>query len=66
MKTLNIHFTDKEYLRLSKARKEHVKKKRMISWHRFLLEKCAPRKLNKRRENNENQPIDKINNRENF
>lgn len=64
MKTLNIHFTDKEYQRLVKAKKE---KGDSLSWHRFLIEKCSPRGLNKKGgKTNENQPIDKVNNRENF
>ena len=38
MKTLNIHFTDEEFKKLTKAKSETMMP---YSWHSFILMKCA-------------------------
>ena len=38
MKTLNIHFTDEEFKRLTKAKSETMMP---YSWHHFIMVKCA-------------------------
>jgi hypothetical protein len=41
MITLNITFTDKEIARLRKAKAAHNATTSKLSWHNFILIKCA-------------------------
>lgn len=38
MKTLNIHFTDKEFNELSRAKRKMLNGDTGLSWHKFLLQ----------------------------